>query len=106
MPLFLFRTRYFFFGLTIFFHDVMGGAPPPKLACKTTPHFPLQNHQKCNSFSTSKRPLKRLLWHNANLQAFLQAKSMKSLREETYMMIPNLPKLLYFTVVLNNCQCA
>ena len=43
---------------------------------------------------------------HSNLQAFLQAKSTKSLRGETCKINQHLSKVLYFTVVLHILQCA
>ena len=43
---------------------------------------------------------------HSNLQAFLQAKSTKSLRGETCKINQHLSKVLYFTIVLHILQCA
>ena len=42
----------------------------------------------------------------ANLEALLQAKCMTSLREGFHLIVRNLLKLLYFTVVLDISQCS
>ena len=55
---------------------------------------------------TSKPPLKKFFKRNANLEALLQAQCMKSLRERFHLIVQNLLKLLYFTVVLDISQCS
>ena len=82
------------------------------------PPFPGQNHRRkivanetrfvlqIASKITSKPPLKKFFKRNANLEALLQAQCMKSLRERVHLIVQNLLKLLYFTVVLDISQCS
>ena len=55
---------------------------------------------------TSKPRLKKFFKRNANLEALLQAQCIKSLRERFHLIVQNLLKLLYFTVVLDISQCS
>ena len=84
--------------------------PPPPFQSKNQcreivaiqPRFVLQIACKI----TSKPPLKKFFKRNANLEALLQAQCMKSLRERFHLIVQNLLKLLYFTLVLHNSQCS
>ena len=53
---------------------------------------------------TSKSRLKKFFKRNANLEAILQAPCMNNLRERFHLIVQNLLKLLYFTVVLGISQ--
>ena len=55
---------------------------------------------------TSKPRLKKFFKRNANLEALLQAQCINSLRERFHLIVQNLLKLLYFTVVLDISQCS
>ena len=84
-------------------------APPPfpgqnqcrKIVANQT-RFVLQIASKI----TSKPRLKKFFKRNANLEALLQAQCIKSLREHFHLIVQNLLKLLYFTLVLDISQCS
>ena len=92
-----------------------GGPSPP---FSDPPPFPVQNQCRkivanqtrfvlqIASKITSKPRLKKFFKRNANLEALLQAQCMKSLRERFHLIVQNLLKLLYFTVVLDISQCS
>ena len=52
------------------------------------------------------KSLQNHLSRSSSLEALLQAQCMKSLRERVHLIVRNLLKLLYFTVVLDISQCS